>query len=119
MEDIYESGEMYLETILLLQKSKGTVRSVDIVNDLNYAKSSVSRGINILKAKGFIDVAEDGAIAFTETGRARAEEIYERHKILTAYLEKIGVSRKTAETDACRIEHVISKETFEIIKNKL
>lgn len=119
MEDIYESGEMYLETILLLQKSKGTVRSVDIVNDLGYAKSSVSRGINILKSKGFIVVAEDGAITFTETGLSRAQEIYERHKILAAYLQKIGVKRETAEADACRMEHVISKETFEIIKKQL
>ena len=118
MEDIYESGEMYLETILLLQKSKGTVRSVDIVNDLGYAKSSVSRGINILKSKGFI-VAEDGAITFTETGLSRAQEIYERHKILAAYLQKIGVKKETAEADACRMEHVISKETFEIIKKQL
>ena len=97
MEDIYESGEMYLETILLLKKSKGAVRSIDIVNDLNYAKSSVSRGINILKSKGVITVAEDGAIEFTETGRERAQEIYERHKILTAFLKKLGVSEKTAK----------------------
>lgn len=116
MEDIYESGEMYLETILLLKKSKGAVRSIDIVNDLNYAKSSVSRGINILKSKGFITVAEDGAIEFTETGRERAQEIYERHKILTAFLKKLGVSEKTAEADACRMEHVISQESFEVIK---
>ncbi|MFR6055896.1 MAG: metal-dependent transcriptional regulator [Eubacteriales bacterium] len=118
MEDIYESGEMYLETILLLKKSKGAVRSIDIVNDLNNAKSSVSRG-NILKSKGFITVAEDGAIEFTETGRERAQEIYERHKILTAFLKKLGVSEKTAEADACRMEHVISQESFEVIKKQL
>ena len=119
MEDIYESGEMYLETILLLKKSKGAVRSIDIVNDLNYAKSSVSRGINILKSKGFITVAEDGAIEFTDTGRERAQEIYERHKILTAFLKKLGVSEKTAEADACRMEHVNSQESFEVIKKQL
>ena len=90
MEDIYESGEMYLETILLLQKSKGTVRSVDIVNDLGYAKSSVSRGINILKSKGFIVVAEDGAITFTETGLSRAQEIYDTSNSGT--ISKGGVS---------------------------
>lgn len=117
--DIYESGEMYLETILLHRRSKGAVRSVDIVNDLNYAKSSVSRGINILKKKGLITVAEDGSINFTEEGLARAEEIYERHKILTAFLKKLGVEEKTAEADACRIEHVISRDTFEAIKKQL
>lgn len=117
--DIYESGEMYLETILLHKQKNGSVRSIDIVNDLNYAKSSVSRGINILKKKGLITVAQDGEIEFTEEGLERAKEIYERHRILSAFLKKLGIGEKTAEADACRIEHVISHETFEAIKKQL
>jgi len=117
--DIYESGEMYLETILRLKKKKGAVHAVDIVADLNYAKSSVSRGINVLKDKGYITIDAAGKIDFTETGAKLADEVYERHVVLTRHLMVLGVEESVAEADACRIEHVISAETFEAIKKNL
>lgn len=118
--DIYESGEMYLETIFRLKKKQEQVRSVDIVNDLNYAKSSVSRGINILKEGGFITVDNDGVIEFTPTGVEKAEQIYERHVTITKYLiNELGLDKEIAEADACRIEHVISVQTFNAIKEKI
>lgn len=117
--DIYESGEMYLETILKLKREKGAVHAVDIVGDLNYAKSSVSRGINVLKDKGYITVDSDGEIDFTETGAKLANEVYERHVVLTRFLVRLGVEESAAEADACRIEHVISAETFDAIKKNL
>jgi Mn-dependent DtxR family transcriptional regulator len=113
---IHESGENYLETILIIGRTKGVVRSVDIVEELKLAKSSVSRAVNILKDEGYISIEKSGEIKFTEKGRIRAEEIYGRHAILTEYLKMIGVSQETAEADACRIEHIISKETLEAIK---
>ena len=106
----HESEEMYLETIYLLKKSRGTVRSVDVVEELGYAKSSVSRGVNLLQKRGYID------IEFTEEGLRKAESVYERHRVLTAALMKLGAGRELAENDACRIEHIISPEMFEIIK---
>lgn len=118
--DIYESGEMYLETIFRLKKKQEQVRSVDIVNDLNYAKSSVSRGINILKDGGFITVDNDGVIEFTPTGVEKAEQIYERHVTITKFLiNELGLDKEIAEADACRIEHVISVQTFNAIKEKI
>ena len=112
-----ESEEMYLETSLLLHRKKANVRAVDVCDELSYVKSSVSRGVNLLKKKGYItiDVAT-GDIEFTDTGRKKAEGIYERHKILTAALCKIGADPELAEENACRIEHVISEETFERLK---
>ncbi len=116
--NIHESGENYLETILKLQKEKGNVRSVDIVNELNYSKSSVSRAVNILQDAGLINIdAVSGAITFTDAGIKRAQSVYTKHRILKKFLTKIGVSEPTAEDDACRIEHVISQETFDAIKN--
>ncbi|MBR2614889.1 MAG: metal-dependent transcriptional regulator [Clostridia bacterium] len=116
---IKESGEMYLETILVLTKKLGFVRSVDIVNETGHSKSSVSKAVNILKSNGFISVAKDGGITFTKMGEDHAKEIYERHHVLKDFLIKLGVTEETAEIDACRVEHVISKETVDKIKEKL
>ena len=112
-----ESEEMYLETILLLKQKSTNVHSVDVVGELNYAKSSVSRGMNLLVKNGYITMDRvTGVIEFTEKGREKAQNIYERHRVLTKALEKIGASAEMAEENACRIEHVISGEMFEIIK---
>ncbi len=111
-----ESEEMYLETILRLKERKASVRSVDIVDELNYAKSSVSRAVNLLKKHGYINIAESGEITLTESGREKAVGIFERHKIITQSLVKIGADPVMAEENACRIEHVISSEMFDIIK---
>ena len=113
-----ESEEMYLETIFLLKKKKANVRSVDIVDTLNYAKSSVSKAVNLLVKKGYITLDRvSGDINFTDEGKERAEKIYERHEVLTKALEKIGADPAMAEENACRIEHVVSDELFEIIKS--
>lgn len=114
--DIQESGEMYLETLLILSKQKNTVRAIDIADYMNFSKASVSRALGKLKDGKFILVDNDGYIAFTEKGRAVAESIYERHTLLTQYFINIGVDEETASADACKIEHVISEETFTAIK---
>ena len=111
-----ESQEDYLETILLLQKRIGQVRSIDIANEMNFSKPSVSVAMKNLREKGYITMAENGFIFFTETGRRRAESVLERHTILSDWLISIGVSRETALEDACRIEHDLSEESFEAIK---
>lgn len=116
---IPESEEMYLETILRLTERKPGVRSVDIVEELNYAKSSVSRAVNLLEDKGFLTVASSGEITLTAEGRKKAEDIYERHRVLTRLLMDIGANRELAESNACRIEHVISPEMFELIKARV
>jgi len=113
---IHESEEMYLETILLLKKKKPDVRSIDIVNELGYAKSSVSVAVHRLKDKGFISFDEDGIISFTRKGKEKAQDVYQRHRVITSLLKGIGLSDELAEDNACRIEHVISPEAFEIIK---
>lgn len=115
--EIQESGEDYLETILFLKQTKASVRSVDIVDERGFSKSSVSRAVNILKSRGLITIDAGGVISFTESGMERAVEISERHKLLTMYLIRIGVNKQVAEADACKIEHAISHETFEAIKN--
>lgn len=112
-----ESEEMYLETILLLTQKKAEVHSVDIVAELNYAKSSVSRAVNLLKKRGYIAFGGNGEILLTEEGKKKASDIFERHNVITSALMKMGADRDTAETNACRIEHVISDVMFEIIKN--
>jgi len=117
--EIHESGEMYLETILLLKKRLGNVRSVDIVNEMHYSKSSVSKGVNILKNSGYIYFSDEEYIEFTALGRKKAEETYERHCVLKELLTLFGVSPSVAEEDACRMEHVISAETFSAIKKYL
>ena len=113
---IYESGEMYLETIHVLQKKNGAVRSVDISEHMSYSKPSVSRAVGLLKKEQYIEVDKDGYITLTNSGRAVAEKIYERHTLLSNMLIRLGVSEKTALEDACRLEHAISDESFEAIK---
>ena len=109
---LQESGEMYLETILVLSQRTGFVRAIDIGEEMGYSKPSVSRAVGILRQGGYIHVAEDG----TESGRAVAEKIYERHRLLTSFLVKLGVDEKTAAEDACKMEHVISDASMEAIK---
>lgn len=111
-----ESTEMYLENILVLSEQKGSVRSIDVAHYAGYSKPSVSRAMGILKREGFIDIDAFGCITLTEAGHDVANKILERHRVLTAMLKSFGVSDETAAEDACRIEHVISDETFEQIK---
>lgn len=113
---LLESGEMYLETILVLKKSGKTVRSIDIGEHMGYSKPSVSRAVGLLKNGGFITVDKNGFIDLTDEGYDVAHKIYERHTLLTKFLTQLGVSRETASEDACRIEHHISDESFEAIK---
>ena len=115
--DIHESGEMYLETILTLKNKNQYVRSIDVANALNYSKPSVSRGMKILKEAHFITIDDKGYIEFTDEGYRIAQEVYNRHQALTQFLVLIGVDKEQAENDACRIEHVISKETYYCIAN--
>ncbi|NLJ16268.1 MAG: metal-dependent transcriptional regulator [Clostridiales bacterium] len=115
---IQESGEDYLETILILKNRKGYVRSVDIANELGYSKPSVSRAMGILKEAGYITVESGGSICLTEKGQQKAEAVYERHLTITNYLHRVlDVPSDIAAKDACRIEHIISEETFDAIKN--
>jgi Mn-dependent DtxR family transcriptional regulator len=117
---IYESGENYLETILILQNEKGNVRSIDVAAELNFSKPSISRAMGILKNAGYINIDKIGNIHLTESGRKIAEEMYERHQMISRFfVEALGVSRDVAIQDACRIEHVISTESFAQIKNWL
>lgn len=113
---IRESAENYLETILVLQKRHGHVRSIDIANELSFSKPSVSVAMKNLRLNGLIEIDEDGMITLQEAGRASAERIYERHTLLTQWLEQLGVSPAVAAEDACRMEHVISAETFAALK---
>ena len=114
-----ESLEDYLETILLLQKNIGQVRSIDIANEMNFTKPSVSIAMKNLREKGYITMADTGYITLTEDGRQRAEDVLERHTILADLLMHIGVSKETAMADACKIEHDISDVTFEAIKKHI
>lgn len=114
---IHESGENYLETILLLSRKNENVRSVDIVNELGISRPSVSKAMDILKNDGMILIDRSGFITLTDEGKAIAERIYERHRVLTELLVKIGVDEKTASGDACKIEHDISDKTFQCLKN--
>ena len=116
---IQESGEMYLETILVLSKENSHVRSIDIGEHMGFSKPSVSRAVGLLKNGGYIEVDGDGYITLTELGLELANKIYERHNILTRFLVSIGVSEKVASQDACKIEHVISDETLDAIKKKI
>ncbi|MBO6066114.1 MAG: metal-dependent transcriptional regulator [Oscillospiraceae bacterium] len=113
---IQESGEMYLETILILSKEKNTVRSIDIVNHMGFSKPSVSRAMGKLREEKYIIMDKDGYIALTGKGRETAEKIYERHILLTEFIKRLGVDEETASEDACRIEHVISDKTFAAMK---
>lgn len=111
-----ESQEMYLETILRLKNKKGSVRAIDVAEELGYSKPSVSRAVGIMKKDGFIVVRADGLIDLTETGKEKAENIFARHKSLTQALVVMGLSPEAAEENACRVEHVITEEAFEAIK---
>lgn len=113
---LQESGEMYLETIYRLSKEKPLVRAIDVGEQLGYSKPSVSRAMGLLRTGGYIETAENGGIALTPTGRELAEKIYERHTLLTRMLTALGVDEATAAEDACRMEHVISEDTFQAIK---
>ena len=113
---IYESGEMYLETIHVLLKKNSNVRSVDVAEHMGYSKPSISRAMGLLKNGGFIKIEKDGRITRTQAGIAVAEKIYERHTLLTQLLVTLGVSPETAAEDACKLEHAISDESFEAIK---
>ena len=113
---LLESGEMYLETILILTIRDQTVRSIDIAKHMGFSKPSVSRAVGRLKEQGYITVDPEGYILLTDGGRAIAEKIYERHRVLTALLMRLGVDEQTAAEDACKIEHDISDETFAAVK---
>ncbi len=114
-----ESGEMYLETIHLLLQRSGRVRAVDVAEEMHFTRASVSRGLHLLRTQALIEVDADGHITLTESGRLLAEEVAERHRVLTQMLVSLGVSPETAAEDACRMEHVISAETFSAIKAHL
>lgn len=112
---IQESGEDYLESILKIERQKGVVRSIDVANDLNVSKPSVSRAIHILAKRGFIDI-KDNELVLSEAGREIAEKIYERHLMFTDFLIRLGVNEITAAEDACRMEHTLSDESFMALK---
>lgn len=113
-----QSREDYLETILLLLERKGSVRSIDIANELGYSKPSISRAMGILKDNEYIIVDNNGYISFTDSGRILAESVYERHTTIKRFfIDILGVSEQTAEQDACKIEHILSDESFEKLKN--
>ena len=113
---LQESGEMYLETILQLSKTKASVRAIDICEHMGYSKPSVSRAVGLLKNGGYIAVDAGGHIVLTEDGRAVAEKIFERHTLLTNFLVALGVDEATASDDACRLEHAISDISFDAVK---
>ena len=113
---LYESGENYLETILVLKNKYGYVRSIDIARELGYSKPSVSRAVSVLKNDGYITFDPNGMILLTQKGTEVAEKIYDKHNVISSYLMSIGVSEETAKNDACKIEHVISEESFERIR---
>ena len=114
---IMESAENYLETILILQKRNGSVRSIDIVNELDFTKASVSIAMKNLRENGYISMDSNGYITLEDKGLEIAQNVLEKHRLLTAALEKIGVSHEVATQDACLMEHVISDETFNALKN--
>ena len=116
---INESAENYLETILMLSKSRPVVRSVDIATELGFKKSSVSVAMKHLRENNHITMTPEGYIYLTESGKAIAEMIYERHELLSSWLESLGVDKEIASEDACRIEHVISPESFAALKRHI
>ena len=114
--NLQESGEMYLESILVLSKKKDRVRSIDVVEYMGFSKPSVSRAIGLLRGGGYVNMDADGYLTLTEAGLEVASKIYERHSLLSSFLISLGVSEKTADADACKIEHHISDESFAAIK---
>lgn len=119
MIKIQESGEMYLETILILSKSQTKVRAIDVAEYMGFSRASVSRGLSILKNENYLDSDEKGYLNLTDKGLKVAQGIYERHLVLTELLVKLGVDAKTAEADACKMEHDISEDTFQMFKKML
>ncbi len=113
---LQESGEDYLESILKIEQKKGTVRSVDVANDLQVSKPSVSRAIHVLEDEGLLSMDENARLILTEKGRAIAEKIYERHILFTRFFIQLGVDEQVAAVDACRMEHTLSDETFAALK---
>lgn len=113
---LQESGEMYIESIYVLSKQKSCVRSVDVAEYLGYSKPSVSRAIGLLKDAGYVESDVDGFLKLTADGRLIAEKTYERHNVLSECFKRLGVSETVADSDACKIEHVISDETFKAVK---
>ncbi len=113
---LQESGEDYLESILKIEQKKGTVRSVDVANDLQVSKPSVSRAIHVLEDEGLLSIDENARLILTEKGRAIAEKIYERHILFTRFFIQLGVDEQVAAVDACRMEHTLSDETFAALK---
>lgn len=113
---VHESGEMYLEAILVLSRKNGYVRSVDVSEYLGYSKPSVSRAMGILRAGEYIVIEKDGNITLTDSGKEIAEKIFERHTVLSKLLIRLGVSEETAAADACKMEHAVSDESFQAIK---
>ena len=116
MMQLQESGEMYLETILILSLKGKPVRSIDVADYMGYSKPSVSRAVGLLKSGGYLEMDPNGYLTLTDEGRRVAEQIYERHQMLTEFFVHIGVDPEVAAEDACKIEHVISEETFRAIK---
>ena len=114
---LHASGEDYLEAVLMLQKQKGMVRSIDLARHMGFSKPSISHAVATLREGGFLTVDEDGHLHLTDAGREVAEKIYERHQFFTAHLIELGVDPVQAEQDACKIEHVISEESYQILKN--
>lgn len=113
---LQESGEMYLETILILSKTSGAVRSLDVAEYMRFSKPSVSRAIGLLKSGGYVIANAEGHLTLTDSGREIAERIFERHQLLTKFLMYLGVDETTAAEDACKMEHDISSASFEAIK---
>ena len=116
---LQESGEMYLETIYILTQQSSNVRSIDVCEYMGFSKPSVSRAVGLLKSGGYINVDKDGYLSLTEVGREVAIKMFDRHRLLTDFLVSLGVSPDVATTDACKIEHHISDESFEALKRHI
>ena len=116
---LQESGEMYLETILILSQERSSVRAIDVAEYMGFSKASVSRAVGILKKCGYLNLGANGSLVLTDAGNCRAQMIYERHTVLTAFLKEIGVSDTIAAEDACKLEHYMSNETFQAIRRQL
>ena len=116
---LHESAEMYLETIYQLSRDRATVRSIDVAESMGYSKPSISRAVGLLKQGGYLVMEKDGSLSLTESGLEIAKKVYERHTILTNVLVRLGVSPEVAAEDACKMEHVISDETFNAMKRHM
>ncbi len=116
---LQESAQMYLETVLILENRLGEVRSIDLAEEMGFSKPSVSRAVHLLEDNGFLIMEADGRLVLTESGRSEAIKVYQRHIVLSRFLISLGVEPIVADDDACRIEHIISSETFERVKDHL